>query len=715
VDDEPAGRETLESLLLAHDYHLAFASDGPQALQQADALLPDLILLDVMMPGMDGFAVCRRLRETPHLAEIPVVMVTALDDRDSRLEGIAAGADDFISKPFDRAELRLRIATITRLNRYRRLMQERARFEQLIELAPDGFLIVDQEGTICLANPSVLRMLGVQHEKEVLGKHLHLFLPPQQHSLCMTCMQSILLHPSTVMCVDVGLLASNGAGRPVEMHAGYVLWQDAPAVQMIVRDITERKQAEEEHVQMVQKLAERERRLQYLVEKLISSQEEERRRVAYELHDGLAQVASSTHQQLQTFSSLYYPEDAQAAAKLDHVLQLAHQVVREARQVIAGMRPTVLDDFGLASALRMEVETLRSEGYEVMYEESTYAERLPASIETAFYRVAQEALNNIRKHAQTKRVRMGVQCDAQSIRMEVQDWGCGFDGAKQETSSAQGEHIGLPGMEERMKLLDGRLRVLSQPGQGTLIVAEAPLPLADEEAAAVADDDAEYRQPRSSVTAQLVIADDHDLSRAGVRSMLEGEQDVQLVGEATNGREALELCQKLRPDMALLDVRMPEMDGLQATRAIKNVCPETSVIIVTMHENAEYLLAAMRAGASGYLLKDTSRREFLAAIRQVLRGESFLNTELTHRLLTHLSQEEPSQPVAQPLAEPLTARELEVLQLLAQGKTNRQIAADLIISHLTVKVHVQRIIAKLEVSDRTHAAVRAIELGLLER
>lgn len=136
VDDEPFGRETLGDLLLTEDYTLAFAANGPEALAKAAELTPDVILLDVMMPGMDGFEVCRRLRADPDLAEVPVIMITALDDRASRLTGIEAGADDFMSKPFDRVELRTRVKTITRLNRYRRLLEERTRrreFEEEID------------------------------------------------------------------------------------------------------------------------------------------------------------------------------------------------------------------------------------------------------------------------------------------------------------------------------------------------------------------------------------------------------------------------------------------------------------------------------------------------------------------------------------------------------------------------------------------------------
>lgn len=130
VDDEPLGRETLEALLKPQGYHLLFATNGADALVQASIQPPDLVLLDIMMPGMDGFTVCRRLRADPLLAEVPVLLITALDDRDSRLRGIEAGADDFISKPFDRAELRMRVRTIVRLNRYRRLLDERTQRQQ---------------------------------------------------------------------------------------------------------------------------------------------------------------------------------------------------------------------------------------------------------------------------------------------------------------------------------------------------------------------------------------------------------------------------------------------------------------------------------------------------------------------------------------------------------------------------------------------------------
>jgi DNA-binding NarL/FixJ family response regulator len=209
-----------------------------------------------------------------------------------------------------------------------------------------------------------------------------------------------------------------------------------------------------------------------------------------------------------------------------------------------------------------------------------------------------------------------------------------------------------------------------------------------------------------------VIADDHELARAGLRTMLIGQQGIELLAEAKNGREALDLCRRLQPDLALVDVRMPDMDGLAACRNIKQEVPATKVILVTMHENPHYLLEALRAGASAYVLKDVTQRELLTTIRRVMRGEPVLDPEIVVRVLGHMTGSTPQQ--ANLLAVQLSPREREVLHLLAQGLTNREIARTLTVSTSTIKIHVEHILAKLGVSDRTQAAVRAIELGLLQ-
>jgi DNA-binding NarL/FixJ family response regulator len=230
----------------------------------------------------------------------------------------------------------------------------------------------------------------------------------------------------------------------------------------------------------------------------------------------------------------------------------------------------------------------------------------------------------------------------------------------------------------------------------------------------------EGRSGARAGSARLVLADDHDLVREGIRAVLEGEPDLEVVGEAANGREAVEVCRDVRPDLVLMDVRMPGMDGLAATRAIKEELPETSVVMVTMHESPDYLLEAIKAGAAGYILKDAAGERLVEAVRRTLEGEAPLSEGLAMQLLQRLASEDEEEEARYPEAnktpapapEELTLRETEVLKLLAQGRTNPQIARTVLASVSTVKIHVQNIISKLGVSDRTQAAVRAIELGL---
>jgi signal transduction histidine kinase len=228
-------------------------------------------------------------------------------------------------------------------------------------------------------------------------------------------------------------------------------------------------------------LGESERRFRDLVGQVMAAQEDERKRVAYEVHDGLAQTAAAAHHLLLAFARRFPPDSEEGGRLLDRSLELVHQTVGEARQVIADLRPTVLDDFGLATAIRQQVERLGGEGRNVEYEESLPDERLPTAMETALYRVAQEALANVRKHAgENARVRVGLRREAESVTLCVRDWGRGFSAEGTDKYRARrkivpGERVGLSSMRERISLLGGTFSITSEVGLGTKVMAEVPL------------------------------------------------------------------------------------------------------------------------------------------------------------------------------------------------------------------------------------------------
>lgn len=213
-----------------------------------------------------------------------------------------------------------------------------------------------------------------------------------------------------------------------------------------------------------------------------------------------------------------------------------------------------------------------------------------------------------------------------------------------------------------------------------------------------------------STLIRLVLADDHEVTRTGFVALLAGNPEFEVVGQARDGEEALALCEQLRPDIAILDIRMPRLNGLGAARLLQQRQPEVKVVIFTMDDSPDHLEAAMTAGAVGYLLKDASRNEVIGALQRVAQGEEALNSAVSARLLRRMTERGNGQA---PQVQALTARERQVLGLVAGGFSNREIGEKLGITTGTAKAHVERVIGKLGASDRTQAAVRGIALGLV--
>ena len=220
-----------------------------------------------------------------------------------------------------------------------------------------------------------------------------------------------------------------------------------------------------------------------------------------------------------------------------------------------------------------------------------------------------------------------------------------------------------------------------------------------------------------SGTISVVLADDQALMRMGFRMVLEAEEDIAVVGEASDGTSALAQAKALHPDVILMDVRMPGMNGIEATERIARECPGTRVLILTTFDLDEYAFAGLRAGASGFLLKDTRPAELAEAIRTVASGEAVVSPRITQRRLEMFASSLPNSgtpaQASDPRIDSLTPREKEILVLMSQGMSNAEIAEHLVVSATTVKTHVGNVLAKLDVRDRVQAVVVAYETGLM--
>jgi DNA-binding NarL/FixJ family response regulator len=213
---------------------------------------------------------------------------------------------------------------------------------------------------------------------------------------------------------------------------------------------------------------------------------------------------------------------------------------------------------------------------------------------------------------------------------------------------------------------------------------------------------------------RVLIADDQALVRAGFRMILDAEDDLDVVGEASDGAEAVKLARQLKPDVVLMDIRMPELDGIEATRRVAELGgdPPVRVLMLTTFDLNEYVYEALRAGASGFLLKDVPPEQLAAGIRIVAQGEALLAPSITKRLIQEFARATPATPEPPKGLDELTARELEVFKLVARGLSNAEIAAELIVSETTVKTHVARVLMKLDLRDRVQAVVLAYEHGI---
>jgi PAS domain S-box-containing protein len=353
--------------------------------------------------------------------------------------------------------------------------------ENVIEGMADGVVVLDLQDRVVDMNPAAGRFLGCSTRKAI-GRGFTALVPDWRGFFEHNYGRAGEIHEEVSLGKEPARRDYELTLSPVADRKGH-----SRGRLILLHDITERKRAEEEVRQLnatlekrvadrTAQLAERERQLEDLVGKLITAHEEERRWLAYEVHDSLIQMVIAAQRYIQNFADTHPPGSRVKLGELDRPLELVRQTVQEGRRVVKGLRPTTLDDFGLVTAVRQRVEELQNEGWEIGYEGTFESQRLPTEVEITLFRVTQEALNNVQKHAQTTAVYVALTQRGRKVRLEVRDEGRGFDPSTVLAEQGPVERVGISSMRERVALLGGELEIRSKPGAGTLLVAEVPLP-----------------------------------------------------------------------------------------------------------------------------------------------------------------------------------------------------------------------------------------------
>ena len=345
---------------------------------------------------------------------------------------------------------------------------------------------------------------------------------------------------------------------------------------------------------------------------------------------------------------------------------------------------------------------------------------LPPEVDLAAYRIVQESLTNVIRHAGPATATVSIGYTGTELRIEVVDTGRGVTGTKSTGAESTGrehrhrEHRrrARAGRDARARRV-GRRQRRGRPGPA----ADSWSRPGSRWAAPPPADRAEGRPGHggNTVMIRVLLADDQALIRAGFRLILDAADDIEVVGEATDGAEAVRLARSERADVVLMDIRMPGVDGLEATRQIaaEDDLAGGEVVILTTFETDEYVYQALQAGASGFLVKDTEPAELLHAVRVAARGDALLSPSVTRRLITDIASRPQRPPAPDRALAALTEREREVMALVAAGLSNDEIAARLYLSPLTAKTHVSRIMTKLNARDRAQLVVMAYESGLV--
>jgi PAS domain S-box-containing protein len=456
-----------------------------------------------------------------------------------------------------------------------------------------------------------------------------------------------------------------------------------------------------EHKESEVKLHEYQQQLRHLASELSLAEERDRRRFAQELHDRIGQLLAVAKIKLAKLLS------AKADKQLSEIMEMIEVAIQEARALTFELSPPVLQELGFEAALEWLVSKFQSQhGITATFKDDQAPKALSDDLQVVLFQAVRELLHNAAKYSQASRVTVITSSQDNRVLIEVSDDGIGFNARAVLDKRRKDGGFGLFSIRERLGHFGGTMQITSIAKRGAHITLAAPLELEG----AVADYSA-VRTVRHLTHDGIgvLLVDDHQITRQGIRSLLEECSDIVIIAEAGGGAEAVKLARKHLPDVVVMDAAMPDMNGIEATRQITAEHPEIKVVALSMHDESQYVLEMLRAGASGYLLKDCAQEDLAQAIRAVHSQLTFFSPGIAHSVVQNYLQQSSQHDSA---IDELTPREQEVLMLLTEGLQTKQIASRCNISAKTVESHRQHIMEKLDLHSVAKLTKYAIRKGL---
>jgi PAS domain S-box-containing protein len=505
-------------------------------------------------------------------------------------------------------------------------MAENTEHGTVLKNLPGGVFAHDLDGRLLMVNDAAVRNTG--YSKEELLEMSVADIDPESATREDRARLWHSLKLGTSITLESTHIRKDGSQYPAEIHLNATELQGRPIILAVAFDITERKRADELlrnlNETLERKVSERTaqsearaNQLQALAVELIEAEEQERRRIADLLHDDLQQLLASARFLLQAVRESLPP-----APELEDVERMLTESIRTSRALSHELSPSVLHQSGLVAALQwMSLQMRELFGLEVQLDIEPAKQVENACLKVFLFRAVKELLFNIVKHAGVKKVRVAFSASDDALTMSVTDQGKGFDPLILNICSPKAG-LGLLSLRERVSYMGGSLTIESAPGKGSRFQLSVPLKLTRSTGLQIPAPAARREQahPPEKITSadaggiRVLFADDHKVMRQGLIRLISSQPGIQVVGEASNGREAFELSQKLHPDVVVMDVSMPEMDGIEATRRIKAETPQVRVIGLSMFDDEHVARTMREAGTEAFVSKTASAAELLRAI-----------------------------------------------------------------------------------------------------